>query len=62
MIWQEKITKERFPILSNYDMEYLERILTGLLMASNKNSQKHTDNQFLMQANLLEMDLERERY
>lgn len=62
MIWQEKITKERFPILSNYDMEYLERILTGLLMASNKSTQKLTDNQFLMQANLLEMDLERERY
>lgn len=62
MSWQEKITKERFPILSNYDMEHLERILIGLLKASNKSSQKPTDNQFLMQANLLEMDLERERY
>ena len=62
MSWQEKITKERFPILSNYDMEYLEEILTGLLKASNKSSHKPTDNQLLMQANLLEMDLERERY
>lgn len=57
MNWKYKITEEEYPILSNYDINYLERILTRLLKASNPNQEVFEDKDYIYQARLFEMDL-----
>lgn len=57
MGWKYRITEEEYPILSNYDINYLERILTRLLKATNPNQEVFTDKDYLYQADLFEMEV-----